>query len=190
MHAQPTTTTPLQATADRDANMRASVLLDELPAGVHAALERLCARLRPLLSPRYAHFLSIDSLVAAQPNLHNGRDYLRPHLDEPLHDGFGIVIVTLAIRGCGQIVLRAQPWDETRGRDYSFPLQARDARARRFCAGMVPCRPGRLCRPPVWRPSAAILCAAILCGDVRAMARCVGGRFRVCDLRRVALRAT
>ena len=30
----------------------------------------------------------------------------RPHLDEPLNDGFGIVIVTLAIRGSAKILLR------------------------------------------------------------------------------------
>ena len=114
-----------QAAADRDANQRASVLLDELPTDARDALERLCARLRPLLSERYARLLTIESLVAAQPNLHNGRDYLRPHLDEPLHDGFGVVIVTLAIRGRAQIVLKAQPWDAALRQDYCFPLQVR-----------------------------------------------------------------
>ena len=31
----------------------------------------------------------------------------RPHLDEPLHDGFGVVIVTIAVRGAAHILLRS-----------------------------------------------------------------------------------
>ena len=34
------------------------------------------------------------------------RRFLKPHLDEPLHDGFGIVIVTIAVRGAAHILLR------------------------------------------------------------------------------------
>lgn len=56
---------------------------------------------------RYQAVVSRDNLVAAQPNLHNGSLYLRPHLDEPLHDGFGIVIITVAIHGNADILLRA-----------------------------------------------------------------------------------
>ena len=160
--------TGAEAAADRAANARASVLLDSLPADAERALTTLCAQLRPLLPARYGRFLSFDNLVAAQPNLHNGRAYLRvrprthappaarsaaplpvaravpqwrvcshlaptptpqPHLDEPLHDGFGIVIVTLAVRGAAHIVLRSQPWDAAREAEYSFPLQARAAAA-------------------------------------------------------------
>ena len=40
--------------------------------------------------------VSLERLVAAQPNLHNGARHLPPHLDFPLHDGFGVVIVTVA----------------------------------------------------------------------------------------------
>ena len=60
--------------------------------------------MRPLLPEKYRAVLAPAQLVAATPNLHNGRAYLRPHLDEPLHDGFGIVIVTVAIRGDATIL--------------------------------------------------------------------------------------
>ena len=76
---------------DRDANRRASSLLSpaDLPTSLDAVIERLAASLRLLLPTRYAAVLRKDCLVAAQTNLHNGNAFLKPHLDEPLHDGFG-----------------------------------------------------------------------------------------------------
>lgn len=76
---------------DRDANMRASVLLTpgDLPPSLDATLERLMLALREALPRRYARVLKREFLVAAQPNLHNGKAFLKPHLDEPLNDGFG-----------------------------------------------------------------------------------------------------
>lgn len=38
--------------------------------------------------------LDISQLVSIQPNVHNHTAYLPLHLDEPRHDGFGVVIVT------------------------------------------------------------------------------------------------
>jgi hypothetical protein len=37
--------------------------------------------------------------MSLQPNLHNGATHLPPHLDFPLHDGFGVVIVTIQMTG-------------------------------------------------------------------------------------------
>ena len=128
------------AAADRAANRRASILLraDELPAGFDGALGRLCECLRSALLReasegdaaaaaagglhRYAEELTASRLVAAQPNLHAGRRYLRPHLDEPLHDGFGVVIVTVGVRGSGRILLSAWPWDAERREERWFAL--------------------------------------------------------------------
>ena len=62
-------------------------------------------------------------VVAAQPNLHRGKAYLRPHLDEPLHDGFGVVIVTIAIDGDATI------WSVQPGR---LLMNHRQNRHRRF----------------------------------------------------------
>lgn len=53
----------------------------------------------------YKQFVTMDQLVAVQPNLHNGASYLPAHLDFPRLDGFGVVIVTIGIRGLGKIVL-------------------------------------------------------------------------------------
>ena len=123
--------TGAEAEADRDANRRASVLLtdDELPQNLHEALRLLTAQLRPLLPERYRHVVTPENLVAAQPNLHNGKRYLRPHLDEPLHDGFGVVIVTVAIVGSARILLRVRPWDPSARSEWWFPLHAREAYA-------------------------------------------------------------
>jgi len=97
-----------RAAEDREANRRASSLLepDDLPEGLDAALDRLCACLAPQIAAASRSALSPARLVAAQPNLHNGRRYLRPHLDEPLHDGFGVVIVTVAVRGSATVLLQ------------------------------------------------------------------------------------
>ena len=100
------------ADEDRSANRRASVLLsgDDVPAATLAALDRLVAALRRVAPERYERFLKVEELIAAQPNLHNGRAYLRPHLDEPLHDGFGVVIVTVAVSGDATILMQPTPW--------------------------------------------------------------------------------
>jgi hypothetical protein len=103
-----------EAERDRAANRRASILLDssDVPDGFASALSRLLDALRPRLPPRYRRFASADQLVAAQPNLHRGKAYLKAHLDEPLNDGFGLLIVTLAVRGDAKILIRARPFEE------------------------------------------------------------------------------
>jgi len=49
--------------------------------------------------------LSSKELIVYQTNLHNGAKHLAAHLDAPLHEGFGKVIVTVAIRGSATILL-------------------------------------------------------------------------------------
>ena len=49
--------------------------------------------------------LCSKELVAYQTNLHNGAKHLAAHLDAPLHEGFGKIIVTVAIRGSAIILL-------------------------------------------------------------------------------------
>ena len=46
-----------------------------------------------------------EEIAAVQPNLHNGTTDLPLHLDFPMHEGFGKVIVTVAVRGSGIILL-------------------------------------------------------------------------------------
>jgi len=62
-------------------------------------------------------------LIVSSPANHH-QAFLRPHLDEPLHDGFGVVIVTLAVSGNATILLQSRPWDVEARRDYHFPLRA------------------------------------------------------------------
>ena len=113
-----------QATADADANRAASVMLDvaDLPSDFSGALDRLLEALRASLPAKFAPVLQPDQLVAAQPNVHGGLRFLPPHLDEPLHDGFGVVIVTVAVAGGGRILLQSRPFDAARRRDYNFQM--------------------------------------------------------------------
>ena len=118
------------AELDRSANKRASVMLtkEEVDAcssrhgcSVEAAIGRVVDVFRPAAG-KYGELLRFDRLVAAQPNLHGGKAFLPPHLDEPLHDGFGIVIVTIAIRGDADILLQTRPWEAAK-KDFRFALQ-------------------------------------------------------------------
>ena len=120
-----------QAATDAEANRRASVMLDasDIPSGFETALANLTRALTDVLPAKYRHVLCADELVSCQPNLHRGRAYLRPHLDEPLHDGFGIVIVTVAIRGSARILLHERPWDAKRRRERWFRLREGQASA-------------------------------------------------------------
>jgi len=61
------------------------------------------------LSP---NVLCSKELIAYQTNLHNGAKHLAAHLDAPLHEGFGKVIVTVAIRGSATILLIGKASDD------------------------------------------------------------------------------
>lgn len=60
---------------------------------------------RALVPERYRRWLTLSELIAAQPNLHGGRAHLPLHCDQPLNDGFGVVIVTLAMHHASTILL-------------------------------------------------------------------------------------
>lgn len=85
-------------------------------------INRLGSSLQACIPPQYAPYLSFENLVAAQPNIHGGNGYLPPHLDEPLHDGFGIVIMTVAVRGDAHIILQTDSWDSEKKADHCFRL--------------------------------------------------------------------
>mmetsp|Transcript_15330 Transcript_15330/g.37943 ORF Transcript_15330/g.37943 Transcript_15330/m.37943 type:complete len:427 (+) Transcript_15330:2934-4214(+) len=70
-----------------------------------SSLNSITEKVHQLVPPKYKKYVSIEQLIAVQPNLHNGASYLPLHLDLPRLDGFGVVIVTLAIHGNGTIVL-------------------------------------------------------------------------------------
>jgi hypothetical protein len=143
---------------ERSRNERAIVLLETLPDGVQEAIDHVCKLFRECLVDEYnkneenddnsnskrekhpqnhyplSDFLHYKNLIAAQPNLHNGRALLPVHLDHPCKDGFGVVIVTVAMTtGAATILLQdvsgthglAMPLQQ--GQAYMLSGMARDA---------------------------------------------------------------
>jgi hypothetical protein len=72
--------------------------------------------------------VSLENLVAIQPNIHNDSRYLPLHLDDPRNDGFGIVIVTVALQGSADIILVDEGDDlaASESKHWSFHLKAGD----------------------------------------------------------------
>jgi len=66
------------------------------------------------VDPRFRDDLT---LIALQPNVHGGAEFLPRHLDWPRNDGFGVVIVTLALVADATVVLQ-----NADGRDFYFHL--------------------------------------------------------------------
>jgi len=103
------------ADEDERANRRAICILDAddddddkdddtVPNAVRVAKD-LCSAINPARAGLDPSTVCADELIAYQTNLHNGAQHLAAHLDWPLHEGFGRVIVTVAIRGSATILL-------------------------------------------------------------------------------------
>jgi hypothetical protein len=96
-------------TEERTRNHGAMVLLKELPPGVKEAMDYLCQTFSESLADSSSFLrdhLNYSNLIAAQPNLHCGRELLPSHVDHPLKDGFGVVIITISMVGSGTILLK------------------------------------------------------------------------------------
>jgi len=102
---------------EKERNKQASVLLskEEIPKGLYRALDGLLTYFQSCLKARKSEkndsdninlcqYLTRSNLIAAQPNLHCGRHLLPAHVDHPKKDGFGILILTIAIRGGGATI--------------------------------------------------------------------------------------
>lgn len=61
--------------------------------------------MRAAVPDKYKPCVAVDKLMALQPNLHNDTTHLPPHFDDPRHDGFGVVIVTVAVAQTGRVVI-------------------------------------------------------------------------------------
>ena len=93
------------AKEDENANKTASMVLKgNMKEKAKMAAIEVIELLRKAL-PAQKDVLSLDELVAMQPNLHNGAAYLKAHLDYPRHEGFGKIISTVAIEQSATIVL-------------------------------------------------------------------------------------
>jgi len=65
---------------------------------MYRALTEVTNHIQEFLSKKYKEYVTMDNLVAVQPNHHNGALFLPAHLDFPRADGFGVVIATICIR--------------------------------------------------------------------------------------------
>ena len=70
--------------------------------------------------------LNSKELIAYQTNLHNGAKHLAAHLDAPLHEGFGKVIVTVAIRGSATILLIGKAGNENENDNAENDIEEQD----------------------------------------------------------------
>lgn len=95
------------AADDKAANLRSCVRLKEedVDDEMREALESVARRVESVLADKYKSVARLECLEALQPNLHNGKDHLPPHLDHPLNDGFGVVIVTLCVAADANILI-------------------------------------------------------------------------------------
>lgn len=124
---------------ERQRNQRAMVVLDDsnsLPEGTQEAIDYLCqsfSKQMPESCWPLRKYLQYSNLVAAQPNLHCGRELLPTHFDHPQKDGFGVIIVTISIEGSGTILLEdssgklKRTMQVSQGQAYMISGKARDA---------------------------------------------------------------
>ena len=104
--------TPLEsraAEAERNWRSCADFALTE---AVEGAVRR-CAEKTDAAARVCCQLLAPANLVALQPNAHAGNRHLPRH-HWPRHDGFGVVIITVAVRGAGTVVLENRSGDIVR----------------------------------------------------------------------------
>mmetsp|Transcript_17146 Transcript_17146/g.22260 ORF Transcript_17146/g.22260 Transcript_17146/m.22260 type:complete len:447 (+) Transcript_17146:130-1470(+) len=95
------------AKIDEKANWQSCIHLHdyEIDSDLRQALASITNSVRAAIPRKYKSLVHLNKLHAIQPNLHNGLDHLPPHLDYPLHDGFGVVIVTVCIEQDATILI-------------------------------------------------------------------------------------
>ena len=127
------------AAADEVANRQAICTLDE--DLVRDATRDVCRLLAPAgLDPT---IFDPSQIVAYQINLHNGAPHLAAHLDFPLHEGFGQIIMTVALKSAATILLIGQAVSDDEDQPaWRFHLNQGDAyvlsdRARNQCLHAV-----------------------------------------------------
>jgi hypothetical protein len=138
----------LDAIEDEAANRKAICILDmeDKDINIMEITDQLVEVLDPESSKLDAQTVCSKELIAYQINMHNGTRYLPAHLDWPLHEGFGKVIVTVAIHGDATVLLIAGDTVEIGGEElqpaWRFHLQQGECyvlsdRARNRCLHAV-----------------------------------------------------
>jgi len=105
-------------THDSSSSYYTKEMMDELKEAITELRHQFSNAALP--SPRY---VSCEEFIAAQPNLHGPRFLLPAHWDHPTKDGFGIIIVTIAMKGSGTIFLSSYD-DKHHGRIEINPGEA------------------------------------------------------------------
>jgi hypothetical protein len=98
------------------------ILQKQVTQEMTSALAQLAMLANDCVQAEYKGFCTLDELVALQPNLHREALFLPLHLDAPRHDGFGMIIVTIAMTGSAEIVLVDDGDDDEEPMSWSFPL--------------------------------------------------------------------
>lgn len=78
---------------------------DEKDMQILNVLTKIIQFVHDKVERKYRAYVTIDNLVAMQPNLHGEAEHLPLHYDTPRNDGFGVVIVTICMKGQGDIVV-------------------------------------------------------------------------------------
>ena len=68
-------------------------------------LKKLIQFVHDKVERKYRGYVTLENLVAMQPNLHKEAEHLPLHYDTPRNDGFGVIIVTICMRGQGDIII-------------------------------------------------------------------------------------
>ena len=124
-----------EAKNDENANWKSCIRLKstDITEDHEMALKALIKKVAHIVPEKYKKCVTLEQLHAIQPNLHNGLDHLPAHLDSPLNDGFGVVIVTVCVHQSAQILLlsnkSSKSWliDVNEGDTYVLCSDARNA---------------------------------------------------------------
>jgi hypothetical protein len=121
---------------DEEANWKSSFHLfpRDVSPEARTALHALIELVKQRVDDRYKDYVSLENLIALQPNLHNDARHLPPHLDFPMHDGFGVVIVTIQMAGPQSVIALLKGADsdfdvtveKEKERCWTFPLNVGD----------------------------------------------------------------
>jgi len=110
-----------------------------------AALQNVTEQVKTLVAERYRSYTCTSRLVAVQPNLPDGAPHLPLHLDFPRHDGFGVVIVIMALFGdSSKVIIVDDGEEEGEEISWSFSLRSGEGYVLSGDARNL-CRHGVLC---------------------------------------------
>ena len=152
----------LDAKRDCEANWRSSFTLleQDVDRKARKALAAVVDLVKERVAEKYRKYVPSRTSSRCSRTCTTTRGHLPPHLDFPMHEGFGVVIVTIQMAGPPSIIalLKGTESDfevfteEQREKCWTFPLQVGDCYvlsgdARRRCATTACCAVALAGRP-------------------------------------------